>query len=252
MNPLRVLVVDDEPLARARLQTLLGDCTDPTAQLVAEAADAAQALSVLTHQACDVVLLDIHMPGVDGLALAEALRAMHPAPAVVFVTAHAEHAVRAFELDARDYLTKPVRLERLQQALQKVARQNPSSAAAAAPLGLSAGSDVLIIQERSRLERVPINRVLYFKAEQKYVTVRTVERSYLLDMALNDLEEKYADRFLRIHRNAIVARHSIRALEKHHDAEEGEVWTLRLDGVAERLAVSRRQLTAVRELLART
>ena len=268
MNPLRVLVVDDEPLARARLHTLLGDCTAPQALMVGEAADAAQTLDALTHLQCDLVLLDIHMPGVDGLALAEALRTMRPAPAVVFVTAHAEHAVRAFELEALDYLTKPVRLERLQQALHKVARQAGAGLASAvastsaqrlhhvhAPLARpvpSVSTEFLVIQERSRTERVPLSDVLYFKAEQKYVTVRTTQRSYLLDVALNDLEAKYADHFLRIHRNALVARRSMRALEKHHDAEEGEVWTLRLDGLSERLVVSRRQLSAVRELLART
>ena len=115
---LKVLIVDDEALARSRLRTLLGDCTDPRAEVVGEAANAVQAMELIPRTGCDLVLLDIHMPGVDGIALAATLRELAAPPAIVFVTAHAEHAVQAFELEAVDYLTKPVRLERLQQALQ--------------------------------------------------------------------------------------------------------------------------------------
>ena len=246
---LRVLVVDDEPLARARLQTLLSDCQSPAAVVVAQAANAVEARSHLAHQTVDLVLLDIHMPGVDGLALAQSVRNMPHPPALIFVTAHAEHALHAFELEAVDYLTKPVRLVRLQQALQKVARLAQRSETALAPLVAPAVPEALVIQERNRTERVPLDDVLYFKAELKYVTVRTAQRSYLLDSSLNELEQRYADRFLRIHRNAMVARRAARALEKTHDPEEGDGWAIRLDGLDERLPVSRRQLNAVRDLL---
>ena len=244
--PLSVLIVDDELLARARLRTLLGDCTSPAAQVVAEAANAAQALAWLQHQSVDVALIDIHMPGVDGLTLAQALRALPHPPAVVFVTAHAEHAVQAFELEALDYLTKPVRLERLQLMLQKVKRLTHRVQ------GLEADftEEVLLIQSRGGLERVRLDQVLYLKAELKYLTVRTAARSYLLEGSLNELEAKYPAYFMRIHRNALIARHAVRALEKHHDADEGSGWAVRLDGLEERLFVSRRQLMAVRELLA--
>ena len=114
---LKMLLVDDEPLARSRLRTLLADCQNPAAEAVAEAANAAQAMEHLRRQQFDGVLLDIHMPGADGLALAQVLRTLPDAPAVVFVTAYAEHAVTAFELEAVDYLTKPVRLERLEDML---------------------------------------------------------------------------------------------------------------------------------------
>ena len=117
---LKALVVDDESLARARMRTLLSDCRSPLVQCVGEAAHAVQAMTMLQHQSVDVALIDIHMPGADGLALARSLRALAQPPALIFVTAHAEHAVDAFELEAVDYLTKPVRLERLQLALQKV------------------------------------------------------------------------------------------------------------------------------------
>ncbi len=245
---LNVLVVDDESLARARMRTLLADCTAPAARCVGEAANAVQAMTLAQQQALDVALIDIHMPGADGLALARALQALDPTVAIIFVTAHAEHAVEAFDLAALDYLTKPVRLERLQMALQKAERSTQSRRGLEANLPQE---DVLIIQERGRTERVPLSQVLYFKAELKYVTVRTATRSYILDGSLNELEEKYGAGFVRIHRNALIARRSVRALEKHFDAEEGEGWAVRLNGVDELLAVSRRQLAAVRELVSR-
>lgn len=242
---IRVLVVDDESLARSRLKTLLDDCRRPGAQVLGEAANVVQAVEFLQHHVVDAVLADIHMPGADGLMLAQVLRQMPHPPAIVFVTAYAEHAVQAFELEALDYLTKPVRLERLQAALQKIARvtqQAPDSTSQQA-------EEVLLIQERSRAERVPLAQVLYLKAELKYITVRTASHSYILEASLAELETRYASRFIRIHRNALVARRAVRALEKHHDPEEGEGWAVRLDGVDEVLFVSRRQLAAVRALV---
>lgn len=247
---LRTLVVDDEALARTRMRTLLGDCTQPRAVVEGEAANAVQAMALLQRQAFDVALLDIHMPGADGLVLAQSLRALALPPAVVFVTAHVEHAVQAFELEAVDYLTKPVRLERLQVALQKAERFLQARAKTALA---GESQETLVIQERGRTERVPLHEVVYFKAELKYITVRTAARSYILDGSLNELEEKYGTQYVRIHRNALIARRAVRALEKHFDAEEGEGegWAVRLHGVDELLAVSRRQLAAVRELIAR-
>ena len=245
---IRVLVVDDESLARSRLKTLLGDCRKPAAQVLGEAANAVQAIDFLQHHDVDAVLADIHMPGADGLMLAQALRQLPHPPAVVFVTAYAEHAVQAFELEAIDYLTKPVRLERLQQSLQKVQRTMQYRRAS----GPDLTSNSLLIQDRGRTERVPLAEVLYFKAELKYLTVRTALRTHLLEAALNDLEARHSDSFLRIHRNALVARHAMRALERVHGSESGddaESWVLRLNGVEERLAVSRRQIAAVRAVL---
>jgi two-component system, LytTR family, response regulator AlgR len=243
---LQVLLVDDEPLARARLRTLLGDCTAPAVTVGGEAANAAEAMEALRRGRFDAVLLDVRMPGADGLALAQALRGLAQEPAVVFVTAHSEHAVAAFDLEAVDYLTKPVRLERLQVALQKVQR----ALAARDPAG-SPTDEMLIIQDRGRTELVPIGEVLYLKAELKYITVRTAARSYILDASLSELEERHASQFLRVHRNALVARRAVRALEKHDDPEEGEGWAVRLNGIDELLAVSRRQLSAVRDALTR-
>ena len=245
-NGLQVLLVDDEPLARARMRTLLGDCTSPSASVAGEAANAAEAMEALRRSRFDAVLLDVRMPGADGLALAQALRGLPHEPPVVFVTAHSDHAVAAFDLEAVDYLTKPVRLERLQTALQKVERLLAGrSTAAPAP------DEMLVIQDRGRTELVPLSEVLYLKAELKYITVRTAVRSYILDASLSELEERHATQFLRVHRNALVARRAVRALEKHDDPEEGEGWAVRLNGIDEMLAVSRRQLSAVREALTR-
>ena len=243
---LKVLLVDDEVLARQRLRTLLADCTAPGADVLAEAANGPQAIVALRQGVFDLVLLDVRMPGMDGVQLAQTIASLPQPPAVVFVTAHAEHAVQAFDVAAVDYLTKPVRLERLQQALQKVEhlvllKQTQST---------NSPGEVLIIQDRGRTERVPLAEVLYLKAELKYITVRTALRSYILDGALNELEEKYAAQFMRVHRNALIARRAVRALEKHYDAEEGEGWAVRLNGIPELLAVSRRQLSAVRDAIA--
>ena len=244
---LKVLIVDDEPLARSRLRTLLGDCREPAAEVVGEAGNAVVAMEQLQRGVAELVLLDIHMPGVDGMSLAASLRALAEPPMVVFVTAHAEHAVRAFELEAVDYLTKPVRLERLQQALQKVQRHRAH--VVEHPDVASSGAEHLVIQERGRSERVALTDVIYLKAELKYITVRTAQKEYIFDGALSDLEQKFGHLFVRVHRNALVSRHCVRAVEKVHDPVEGEGWVVRLDGCDERLSVSRRQLSAVREAL---
>jgi two-component system response regulator AlgR len=241
---LKVLIVDDEALARSRLSTLLADCAWPV-EVVAEAGHAVQAMQALQRQGVDLVFLDIHMPGVDGVRLARAIAQLPQPPAVVFITAHAEHAVEAFELEASDYLTKPVRAERLQQALQKVSRERKAHGPDASSEG-----EHLIIQDRGKTERLLLAEVLYFKAELKYITVRTASRSLILDGSLGELEARYAPQFMRIHRNALVARRAMRALEKQFDPEEGDGWALRLMGVDELLAVSRRQLSAVREVIA--
>lgn len=268
-EPLRVLIVDDEELARLRLRALVGDCAEPRAMVVGEVANTAQALVWLQRHGqpgltrmCDLVLLDVQMPGRDGTQLAEELRAWPDPPAIVFVTAHASHALKAFDVGAIDYLTKPVRRERLQLALQRVsARQGPSDPGIASVDGAPPSEPVLVVSERGRLVRVPVTEVLYLKAELKYVTLRTATHAYVLDDALSDLELRLGDRFLRVHRNALVARSAVRALERRtmtdgdsdsHDdsAGAGECWAVCVAPVDEWLAVSRRQAGAVRDALA--
>ena len=257
---MRVLIVDDESLARNRLRRLLIE-HQPAPTAIQEAANAAEALRAI-HSATslgtpfDVVLLDIHMPGQTGLELAQILQTELASPAVVFVTAHTQHALSAFEVAATDYLTKPVRRERLAAALQKVAiliqaraNQHAQATAEAPP----AVDDTLLITDRGRTERVRLSEVVYFKSELKYVTVRTDSHEYLWTGSLNDLEDRYGERYLRVHRNALVTPTAIRSLEKAvdpEDADGADGWQLRLFGINDVLRVSRRQLPQVRALLA--
>ncbi len=272
MSPLKILVVDDEPLARLRLRGLVDAITEPRCTVVAEAATGSQAAAWLREHGCDLVLLDVQMPGADGLQVADGLAqrvaAGQAAPMIVFVTAHAMHALRAFELDAIDYLTKPVRRERLQAALARAAQRLAERSAAQARQPAQAGeavaapeTDFITITDRGRLKRVPVGEVLYFKAELKYVTLRTASESHVLDGALSDLEQRWGERFLRVHRNALVARWAVRELERHAPTSFGELdggdgaeaadsWAVRIVHVDEWLAVSRRQVAAVREALA--
>ena len=248
--PLRALLVDDEPLARQRLASLLSRLDEPV--LVAgEAGDAGAALAWLEARPgqADVVLLDIQMPGPDGLRLADKIRALSPAPQVVFVTAHTEHALKAFELEASDYLTKPVRQERLAQAMARCRKRLP--AGSAAPRAVAEASATLLVQERGRVIKVPVSDILYLKAELKYVTLRTATHSYVLDDSLTELEERLGDSVIRVHRNALVARSAVRRLERRDDADGTEGWAVQVGG-GEWLTVSRRQVPAVKEALVDT
>ena len=254
MARLKVLIVDDEELARLRMRSLLADCASPSAEVAGEAGSAAEALHWLAGNAADLVLLDINMPGLDGLQLAERLRtAAHP-PKIVFVTAHASHALKAFEIDAVDYLTKPVRRARLQEALVRVAqRLDRAPVAPATPVAAPAEQPVLVVSDRGRVQRVPLADILYLKAELKYVTLRTPAHAYVLDDSLSDLEHRLGDTMLRIHRNALVARTAVTKLERRAPTEgegDAEGWAVQVGATQEWLAVSRRQLTQVRELLA--
>jgi two-component system, LytTR family, response regulator AlgR len=252
---LNVLIVDDEQLARKRLRTLLGDCTQITATVAGEAKNVAEAVALLEQFQFDAILLDIRMPGGDGLTLARNLKNLpyfqsNP-PAVVFITAHAEHAVDAFELTATDYLTKPVRLERLHTSLQKIEHFRQSIRRLEPNIVIEKSNEFLVIQERGVTERIPLSEVLYLKAELKYISVRTALKTHILEGSLSDLETRYPASFLRIHRNALVAKHAIRTLEKHFDPDEGDGWALRLSGINELLMVSRRQLAAVKEVISK-
>lgn len=246
---LRLLLVDDEAPARARLRDLLGDIADEVPSIVAaEAADGFSALERAHAGDLDVALIDIRMPGMDGIELARHLARLPVAPAVIFVTAYDQYAVQAFELAALDYLVKPVRAARLADALRK-ARRRADDADRLEKSALAARQNLSCL-ERGRILLVPVADILYLKAEQKYVTARTVEREYLLEESLVRLETEFFERFLRVHRNCLVARAAVTGVERM--AAEGDAeahWEVILDGTAERLPVSRRQWPQVKTLL---
>ena len=250
---LKILVVDDEPLARDRLRALLGDIAiQLKTEVVAEAGNGIEALAVLREQPVDVVLADIRMPGMDGIELAGHLGGLPKPPAVIFTTAYDNYAVQAFDLNAVDYLLKPVRAQRLIVALQKVLAAQPLEAALLANIGRElrgAGRTHLSCHERGRLLLVSLAEVLYFKADLKYVTARTAEREYLLDEALTHLETEFADRFIRLHRAVLVAKSALKGFEKAGgDDAEAYGWALLRD-VPEKLPVSRRQWTPAKALV---
>lgn len=234
-TPLRVILADDEPLARQRLKAQLADLAEDFAvTVVAEAATGEAALAKAATVPADVVLLDIQMPGISGLETARHIAALPQAPRVIFVTAHDEHALRAFDLRAVDYLLKPVRLNRLREALSRVPQRE------ATPLRTH-----FTAQERGRVWQIPVEEVLYLRAEQRYVTARTREREYLLDESLVKLEEEFAESFLRIHRNCLVARRHLMGFKRIHDTEGGH-WATILRDWPEHLPVSRRQAHVVK------
>jgi two-component system, LytTR family, response regulator AlgR len=253
---IRVLIVDDEALARSRLAALVRECPEPACEVAAECANARQAAEWLQqHEGqADVALLDIQMPGALGTELAADLKRMAQPPVVVFVTAHSEHALAAFDLEAVDYLTKPVKRDRLFAALQRAERRVPSRSGAVTEGDGNGNTAVLVVSERGRVVRVPLADVLYLKAELKYVTLRTATHSYVLDDSLTDLEQRLGERVLRVHRNALVAKQAVRALERRKlaDSEDegNEIgWAVQVAATGEWLSVSRRQVAAVREAL---
>lgn len=261
MTP-RILIVDDEAPARERLKTLLSDiAADCPHELVGEAAQAQQALDSIAALTPDIVLLDVQMPGMTGIELASHLaQGKGVAPAVIFVTAYDEYALKAFEVHALDYLLKPVRATRLADAIRRVGALQQKTGAPkqlVSALPLEAPRKNFSVQERGRLLLVPVADVLYLKAEAKYVTLRTREREYLLEGSLSALEQEFAAQFIRVHRNALVARAAIIGVERgvqvvDADADTDkaqESWQVILRHIDDRLPISRRQWGGVKALV---
>jgi len=243
---LRLLIVDDEAPARARLKDLLSDCAvEVPHEIVGEAATGREALDTAAAHKVDVVLLDVRMPEIDGIEVAQHLQKLEHPPAVIFTTAYDVYAIRAFEVHAIDYLLKPIRAARLKEALLR-ARSARAPSVEALRTASSQAPAYLSAQERGRIHLVPIEDVIYLKAELKYVTVRTAQREYVIEDALARLEQEYADRFVRVHRNCLIARTAVRGFERRSGDGETQ-WVVVLDGVAERIPVSRRQHHVVRE-----
>lgn len=244
--PLRLLLVDDELPARRRLKELLDDLRERVGlEVVAEAANGREALDLAAQHAPDVVLLDIRMPEIEGIEVARHMQTLKRPPAIVFTTAYDAYAIKAFEVHAVDYLLKPIRIARLEDALARARSALPPRDDTLASLQ-GAARQHLCSQERGRIHLIPVEEIVYLKAELKYVTVRTAEREFLLEESLARLEQEFAARFVRIHRNCLVARAAVRGFERAHDEGDGH-WVVVLDGLDEKLPVSRRQQHVVRE-----
>ena len=260
----RILIVDDEAPARQRLKMLLDDiAAECPVTVVGEAENAMLALEKITSLQPDILLLDVQMPGMNGIELAQHL-AQHQAnmriPALIFVTAYDEFAVKAFEVHALDYLMKPVRASRLLDAIgranekMKADQRLPVSLAADAAYSRRKHFSVL---ERGRILLVPVADVLFLKAEQKYVTLHTLQREYLLEESLTSIEVELGDLLLRVHRNALVARSAIHGVERavqlvdaeNNQEKVSESWQVIVTGCEERLPISRRQWPAIKALV---
>ncbi|MFZ2542296.1 MAG: LytTR family DNA-binding domain-containing protein, partial [Gallionella sp.] len=246
--PLRVFIVDDEPPARNRLREVLNDCNEKLPlQIVGEAGNGREALVRLVEFPADVVLLDIRMPQMDGIELAQHLQKFPKTPVVIFTTAYDDYAIKAFELHAVDYLLKPIRMGRLHDALTRARDALPIKNEVLQELSVAPRKN-LSSHERGNIYLIPIEQVLYLRAELKYITVRTVEREYLIEESLSALEKEFGARFVRIHRNCLAAKEAIVGFAKGgEDTAESAGWMVKLKGLDETLAISRRQQHIVKE-----
>lgn len=239
---MRVLIIDDEKLARDRLRELLNEIGGHT--IVGEAMNGNEAVERTMELNPDVLLMDIRMPGMDGLEAAMHLMGMENPPSVIFTTAYDQHALNAFEVNAVDYLLKPIRKDRLASALEKAhkltlkqlrdineAQDQPSA------------RTHISVHLRGNIRLVPIQDILYFMADSKYVTVRTPAEEHLIEDSLVNLEKEFGEKmFLRIHRNALVATGFIKGIEKSSSG----TWQVSLKGLDKKLDVSRRHAASVR------
>ena len=239
---MRVLIVDDEKLARDRLRELLNEIGGHT--VVGEAMNGNEAVERTTGLNPDVLLMDIRMPGMDGLEAAMHLMGMENPPSVIFTTAYDQHALHAFEVNAVDYLLKPIRKDRLAGAMDKAhkltlkqlrdindAQDQPSA------------RTHISVHLRGNIRLVPVQEILYFMADSKYVTVRTSLEEHLIEDSLVNLEKEFGEKmFLRIHRNALVATGFIKGIEKSPTG----TWQVTLTGLDKKLDVSRRHAASVR------
>lgn len=239
-----VLIVDDEPLARQRLRSLLA--THPDVRVVGEAGHGRAALDAVQTLRPDLLLLDIAMPEMDGLETAHHLARLEQPPAIVFCTAYDEHALSAFEAAAVDYLVKPVRAERLASAIERARRYVASRPADAAPqLPRNQPRSHLSARLRGSLRLIPIGDIRYLQADEKYVVVHHARGEDLIEESLKSLEAEFGERFLRIHRNCLVAAEAVVELRRGLD---GQTHVVLRDG-APPLEVSRRCLPGLREKL---
>lgn len=238
---MKVLIVDDEKLARTRLKELIAKIGDHT--VVGEAQNGSDAIEQTMQLNPNVILMDIRMPVMDGLEAAMHLTSMESPPSVIFTTAYDQHALEAFEANAVDYLLKPIRKDRLEAALEKARRFTRRQLhQVSRSQDESPARTHISVHMRGQINLIPVQDIIYFMADSKYVTVRTATEQHLTEDALISLEEEFGERFLRIHRNALVATAYIRGIEKQPSGR----WRVILNGIDDKLDVSRRHTPAVR------
>jgi two-component system response regulator AlgR len=239
---MNVLIVDDEQLARQRLRHMLNGMGE---HVIAEAETGEQALAKAQHISPDIVLMDIRMPGMDGLETAAYINQLENPPAIIFTTAYSDHALQAFETHAVDYLLKPIKRDRLalaMQAARRLTRLQLQNLRAEHEAGVRSR---ICVKTRGNIELVPVEDIIYFQADQKYVTLRTDEHEYLIEESLTTLEDEFGERFIRIHRNALVAENGIVGLAKNCDGHTCIV----MRDIDDQLEISRRHLPSIRKKL---
>ncbi len=240
---MKILIVDDEKLARDRLKRLIESM--PNFQVVASASNVTEALAMATSTEPDIVLMDIRMPGMDGIQAARLLYEMAEPPAVIFTTAYSDHALEAFEAHAVDYLLKPVKKERLQAAIEAATKPNKAQVLQTnQQLGDMGPRQHICARVRGSLVLVPIDDIYYFNADHKYVSVRYTDGEVLIEEALKALEIEFGDRFYRIHRNALISLSRVNGLKAENDGHY-----VSFQGIDNTLEVSRRHLSGVRKTI---
>ena len=240
---MNVLIVDDEHLARQRLRHMLGETGDHT--IVGEAENGEQALLQAQRANPDLILMDIRMPGMDGLEAASYINRLDNPPAIIFTTAYSEHALRAFDTHAVGYLLKPIKQEHLTDAIQSAKRLNRAQLNQLRNNEDNDARSKICVKIRGSLELVPVSEILYFKADQKYVTLRTFDHEYLIEESLKTLETEFGHQFSRIHRNALVAETAINGLVKNQSGHA----CITFSDIDDQLEVSRRHLPEIRKKL---
>ena len=238
---MKVLVVDDEPLAQQRLEQLLQD-VEPVTEVI-KANNGQQAVDICQQQKPDVVLLDIRMPGIDGLETAQHLSEMEKVPAIIFTTAYDEYALEAFKVNAVDYLLKPVRESKLRESLERACQLNRAQLNAIK--NQPSGRQNITAKISGNIKLIPVSDILYFQADQKYVTVKHIHGETIIEDTLKDLQAEFETNFVRIHRNALVA---IRYIDGIHKDTEGRSFVT-LSESDDLVEISRRHLSAVKKLI---
>jgi len=240
---MNVLIVDDEQLARQRLRHMLSDMAEHNVIGEAETGEQALRQSQITNP--DIVLMDIRMPGMDGLEAASYINKLENPPAIIFTTAYSDHALTAFETHAIDYLLKPIKQSRLEEALHAAKRVTRAQLSRLRNTESENARTKICVKIRGAIELVPVEEIIYFKADQKYVTLRTLDHEYLIEESLRSLEIEFSNTFVRIHRNALVSEPCINGLSRN---PEGRLCVVFRE-VDDKLEISRRHLPDMRKKL---